>query len=218
MTAVEMASRSTKQRLLEAGGEVFAEHGFRDATVREICQRAGANIAAVNYHFGDKERLYAAVWQYAVACAIEKYPPHLRLSDDATAEERLDAFIQSFLLGILDEGRPSWLGKLRAREMAEPTKVLDTLVEEAIRPRHALLMSIVRDLAGPGVSDEEIRLCAFSIVGQCLHYFHCQPVISRLYPQQKYGSDDIERLADHVTRFSLAALRHLSDEKRGDVR
>jgi AcrR family transcriptional regulator len=208
----------TERRLLEAAGEVFAERGFRNATVREICQRAGANIAAVNYHFGDKERLYAAVWQYAVACAIEKYPPEFGLSDDATAEERLAAFIRSFLLGILDEGRPSWLGKLRAREMAEPTTVFDTVVEETIRPRHVLLMSIIRDLVGPAVSDGEIRLSAFSIVGQCLHYYHCQPVISRLYPQQKYDRDDIERLAGHVTRFSLVALKHLSNETRGNLR
>ena len=49
----------TRRQLLEAAGAVFAEAGYRDATVREICRRAHANIAAINYHFGDKEKLYA---------------------------------------------------------------------------------------------------------------------------------------------------------------
>ena len=59
--AGDASHAETRRQLLEAAGEVFAEAGFRDATVREICRRAGANIAAISYHFGDKEKLYAEV-------------------------------------------------------------------------------------------------------------------------------------------------------------
>jgi TetR/AcrR family transcriptional regulator, regulator of cefoperazone and chloramphenicol sensitivity len=118
----ERTRTDTRQRLLEAAGEVFAERGFRAATVREICQRAKANLAAVNYHFGDKEHLYAAVLQYTFRYARQKYfHPTLGLSADATPEARLRAFICSFLFRLLDEGLPAWHGKLMAREMAEPT-------------------------------------------------------------------------------------------------
>ena len=55
----------TRERLLHAAAEMFAEHGYRDARVRDICQRAGANIAAVNYHFGDKQRLYQEALHHA---------------------------------------------------------------------------------------------------------------------------------------------------------
>ena len=136
----------TRQRLLEAAGEVFAERGFRATTVREICHRAKANLAAVNYHFGDKERLYAAVLQYTFRYAIEKYPLDLGLGAEATAEERLQAFIRSHLFGFLDEGLPAWHGKLMAREMAEPTGMLDTLVEPMIRPKAELLWASTREL------------------------------------------------------------------------
>src|SRR3954470_15915076 len=96
----ETGHDATRQHLLEAAGEVFAEAGFRAATVREICQRAGANIAAVNYHFGDKEKLYLEVLRHAQRYAAEKYPTNMGVTVDATPEEKLQAFIRSFLLRI----------------------------------------------------------------------------------------------------------------------
>src|SRR5271154_2215209 len=98
----------TRRQLLEAAGEVFAEVGFRDATVREICRRAGANVAAINYHFGDKETLYLEVLHYAHGKALEKYPPLLGVAENAPPEKKLGAFILSMLQRIFDKGPTSW--------------------------------------------------------------------------------------------------------------
>ena len=198
-----------------AAGEVFAEHGFRAATVRDICQRAGSNVAAVNYHFRDKEHLYAAVLEYAHGYAIEKHPPLLGLAADAPAEQRLQAFVRSFLLRILDEGRPAWHGKLMAHEFAEPTSALDKVVEQSVRPLFNLLVSIIRELAGPDAPNECVRLCAASVVGQCLHFYHARPVIARLNPAVSYSPAGLTALADHVARFSLAAIRGFFRQEGG---
>jgi len=197
-------SLETRQRLVEAAGEVFAEHGFRDATIREICERAKANIAAVHYHFGDKEELYAAVFSYARSCAVAQFDEQASLG---TAEERLRTFIRAVLTRFFDEGRPAWLGKLVAQEMIDPTKALDSLINEQIRPNSERLKAIVRELIGVELDEQELWRCTFSIAAQWLFYFHCGQVVKRLNPDQRFGQQELERLADHITKFSVAALK-----------
>jgi len=208
MTPPTGRSRDTRQRLLEAAGEVFADRGFRDATIQEICRRADANIAAVHYHFGDKEQLYRAVIQYAEQCAAESRPADP--PPDAPAEERLHAHIESFLVRLFDEGQPAWLGKLMAREMSEPTPGLDVIVQEKIRVTYRLVEAIVRELVGPGASDDDVLACVLSVQGQCLFYRHCHPVITRLFPDRSFGRENVPDLASHITRFSLAGIRAIA--------
>ncbi|HSI36968.1 MAG TPA: CerR family C-terminal domain-containing protein [Tepidisphaeraceae bacterium] len=207
---------TTRDRLVEAAGEVFAELGFRAATIRDISTRAGANVAAVNYHFGDKQALYTAVLRYAHGCAIEKYPPDMGLPPTAAPAKRLEAFVRSFLLRLLDTGRPAWHARLMARELAEPTPALDVLVHEHIQPHFLGLMGIVRQLMGdksaaapaPGTPPAPaLRAVCSSIVGQCLFYHFGAPITARLFPNQPHTAADVDVLAAHITRFSLAGIR-----------
>jgi TetR/AcrR family transcriptional regulator, regulator of cefoperazone and chloramphenicol sensitivity len=208
-------SKETENRLLEAAGEIFAKYGYRAATVRQICEKAGANVAAVNYHFGDKEGLYLAVLRSVPNAYAEKYPPGSRLKPGATAELKLRAYVESLLQRVFDEGRPGWHTKIIAREMIEPTRALDTLLEEVARPIHQELASIVRELLGPGASQAVLRRSTLSIMSQCVYYHHARTVIRRLYPEQKYSPEEIEQLATHITQFSLAALKALARERKG---
>lgn len=204
---------STEARLLDAAGEIFADCGYRAATVRQICDKAGANVAAVNYYFGDKEQLYLAVLRSVPHAHAEKYPSHGKLRTGASAEDRLRAFIESLLHRVFDPGRPGWHAKIIARELAEPTRALDSLLEEVARPLHRELGAIVREMLGSAAADETVRLCALSILGQCVYYHHARAVLARLYPEQKTGCDEIARLAEHITEFSLAGLNARSAKK-----
>lgn len=211
----DAAHAETRRQLIEAAGEVFAEVGFKNATVREICRRGNANIAAVNYHFGDKETLYLEVLRYAHARALEKYPPLLDVGPSAPPEKKLRAFIHSLLLRIFDKGPTSWHGRLMSREMIEPTPALDSLVEERIRPMSAQLWQIVAELLDCPLNDERVRLCSFSVVSQCVFYHHCRPVMTRLFPNQaSLDAAGIEKLADHISKFSLAAMKAFAAKKK----
>lgn len=209
----EHKNANTLERLLNAAGEVFSHRGYRAATVREICRRAKANVAAVNYHFGNKKGLYSAVLNHAFVTAMKKYPPDFGLKGSSTAQERLHAFVRSLLFRILDEGRPAWHGKLMAREVAEPTSAFHLMIENAIRPIHEILAGIVRELMGNGKGDDDrVSLCVLSIIGQCLFYQQARPVVANIYGRT-YGSHEIEQIAAHITQFSLEAVKALSWEQ-----
>ena len=194
----------TRKRLLESAGEVFAEKGYQAATVREICRRAGANVAAVNYYFGGKDRLYFEAVD-AAHCAPDAHPTD-RWPADASATERLRLFIAQMLGRVLDRSRPSWHVQLIMREMTTPTAACKELVEANVRPRVELLLAILDELVPDTMPAADRHLIAFSIVGQCLFYNGGNAVAELLVGQEEFRSYDVERLADHITRFSLAAI------------
>jgi AcrR family transcriptional regulator len=174
-------------------------------------------VAAVNYHFGDKERLYMAVIQYAVDPAVARLP-HLNLNPQDPPEERLRKFIHGFLSNILEEGRPACHGKLMAHETIEPTPALDLVVEKLLRPINVALHAIVGELLGPEADPDLVSLCTASIISQCTLYHYSKEIIVRLEPHETFGPGAVERLADHITRFSLAGIRALAlTEKARDT-
>ncbi|MEN6486449.1 MAG: CerR family C-terminal domain-containing protein [Syntrophobacteraceae bacterium] len=207
-------NEDTKTRLIEAAGEVFARRGFRSATVREICGLAGTHVGAVNYHFRDKKGLYAAVLEYSHLSAVRRYPPDEGLPADATAEQKLRAFIRSFVMRILAEGFPTWHGKLMAREVVDPTGAVDQMVAGSVRPLYENLAGIVRELLHEekrpdGEESGTTYLCAMSIVGQCLHHYLARQVVTLLRPKG-FDTARIDRIAEHITRFSLGGIRALA--------
>ncbi|HUY35853.1 MAG TPA: CerR family C-terminal domain-containing protein [Pirellulales bacterium] len=201
----------TKERLMEMAGKVFAERGFRDATVREICQRAGANVAAVNYHFGDKERLYIESVKRAHSRRAEEVPLP-QWPADAPPEARLRGFIQTFLTRLLDDPNSDWHGQLMMREMLEPSGACTELVREYIRPHFEPLQAIVREMLAADVDDQQRRLIVLGIVGQCVYFRVAAPILRLLVPPDEYSRYQPEYLADHITRSTLAVLAGFGGE------
>ena len=212
MSKTENEALGTRQRLLDAAGEVFAEQGFRLASVREICDRASANIAGVNYHFGDKQRLYSEVLQFAHACAAPIEEVRKILAAPVAPAEKLGLFVHEFLQSVLASGRPAWAGRLMAREMVEPTEALDEIVEQQIRPKFAVLRELVAAILGVPAEHAAVRWYAASVIAQCLFWHNNRAIIERLYPDLRANEGYITFLAEHVTRFSLAGMLHAGQD------
>jgi TetR/AcrR family transcriptional regulator, regulator of cefoperazone and chloramphenicol sensitivity len=201
-----MPQDDTKSRLLESAGEEFAEKGFEGATIRGIIERARANIAAVNYHFGDKERLYVQAVIEAHRCGVVDTSADDGLLDGQSAGEQLRVFVRNFLSRVLAVGDPdSWHRKLMLREMIRPTQASAALVRDVIRPTFDRLLDILRR-ACPDADERRLTAAAFSVIGQCLHYKMGRPIAERLIGAEAFAAMDLDYLADHIATFSLAAL------------
>jgi len=200
------SASDTRARLLEAGAEVFSAQGFHAATVRQICRRAQANVAAIHYHFGGKEELYTELLRTLGRRAFERYPPTLGLSAQASPEERLFAYVHAYFLRLLSEDGFARHGRLLSREMIDPSPAFVHVVEEFIRPHFEILRGIVAAIR-PDASEREVRLSARSIVAQCSFYHHSRALIEHLSPGEPRDPQAIRALAEHITRFSLEGLR-----------
>ena len=195
--------RELRLRLLHAAGEVFAERGFRAATTREITERAGVNLAAINYHFHDKAELYA--------CALREAHCSVRLiglpEPQGTPRARLLAYLTSMLTLLLDPQRPAWQNRLLARELAEPSPFLDEFINEDLRPRTERVFAILRDLAGADLPREQLAWLSTSIKAQCLHFTQNRAIIERLHPSLIGYHEHVDLLAERITEFSVPAIQ-----------
>lgn len=193
-------------RLLQVAVEVFAECGFREATVREICSRANVNVASVNYYFRSKEALYAQALAFAFREANRLYPLDAILDKGLPPERRLTLFISNFLHKLLDDSHLGLHSKLIAREIADPTKALDEIIDTAIVPQFTLLAEIIQQILGASATKVIVQRCLLSIFGQCLLFKHSRSIIDRLYPELIADNSAIQASAEHIAKFSLAAL------------
>jgi AcrR family transcriptional regulator len=201
--AANVPLEPTKARLLEAAGEEFSARGYDGATIRSIAQRAGANIAAVNYHFGDKESLYVQVVLHAHRSAIQ-FEPHALHGQPPS--DQLRTWITQMLRHILGmEARPTWHHDVMMREMLRPTRASEALVREVIRPRFQRLRAIIAAIR-PGLDARALDAYCFSVVGQCLFYKMTRDMASLLIGREALQALDLNYLSAHISGVMLSAL------------
>jgi TetR/AcrR family transcriptional regulator, regulator of cefoperazone and chloramphenicol sensitivity len=198
----------TRDRLIEVAAERFADDGFKKVTVREICARARANVAAINYHFGGKDGLYRAVIQRAIHVMRETNDLSIEAGRGTPPEARLRAYIHVFLSRLSGRDRLSWIHKLMTREVAEPGDAMRVVMREVLEPRMHYLVGLASEVSGVEATDPRVLRAVLSIQGQIF-------VFARSLPPSAPAAwtrvmRDPGAVADHIATFSLAALRGLS--------
>jgi TetR/AcrR family transcriptional regulator, regulator of cefoperazone and chloramphenicol sensitivity len=212
------AQDDTRTKILKAAIKVFSDHGYDRATVRDICRRAGVNLALVNYHFGDKMELYLAVVRFAVDADAKMELINHALEQNADPCDALRQIIRA-VLERLSTTREQFGLQLRfvLKEMANPTPALAGVVEESLQPLYDRLRSLVGQILNLPPNHDKTRLCTHSIMGQVAHYSHAQPVLCQLWPKMKMSPKQREMVANHIADFSLAYLRSPVQESRASA-
>jgi TetR/AcrR family transcriptional regulator, regulator of cefoperazone and chloramphenicol sensitivity len=211
-TADALEQLPTREKLLDAAGEVFAERGYYKATIREICRRAHANVAAVNYTFGDKLGLYTEVLRTSVK-APEMAKLNEVLDTAKSPEELVRNLIRVRLQSLFAGQRPNWAIRIMMHEFSQPTPAMTRVVDEGMRPVFKRALKAVGELLRLPSEHQTTRLCLNSIMGQVLFYTFPRAVLLRLQPELDLGPEQLERIADHIVEFSLAALHEVARGK-----
>ena len=219
-------SQGTREKLLNAAAEVFAETGYDGAAVREICARAGTNIALVNYYFGDKLGLYTEVLQQSVRSS------HVDAIQGALEQERHPGGNSAGrssgqrVRGIGAGGLANQQLRIVIHELGRPTPAIARVVKNIARPVYERVLTLIGEIIGLAPDDEKTRLCAHSVMGQIMLYALARPFLTRLWPELKMTPDQLDRIADHIADFSLAYLHDAKasnqaargkDEKVGEM-
>ena len=201
----------TRSRILHSACELFAERGYHAARVADICERAGANVAAVNYYFGDKASLYTEAWQEAFKkCTPPKSP------DDAIPfpEDQLQIYIHSLIQNYMDPDTQGQFTRLYLMELVNPTGLIRDMWHDLIEPRRQVLLGIIRKLMATEDTDETVLFCEMSIISQCRALLNIRRSDLEYLLGQSLSPDLIKRLADHITHFSLAGIKAVAAARR----
>lgn len=197
--------KPAKEKILAAACDVFMEKGYRGATVAEICGRAGANIAAVNYYFGGKEALYQEVWRHSLAESTALHPPDGGIAAQSPPETRLCGQITALMNRLADPQTKDFL--ISQMEIVNPTGLLEDVMREELAPLRKNTQAVVRELLGPEANEREVVYCEACIISMCVH-----PMLMLRAWQRTEKTrtpmimDDLDAFVRHVARFALAGL------------
>jgi AcrR family transcriptional regulator len=201
--------RETRERLLRTAARLFADRGFKKVTVRDISRAARANVAAVNYHFGDKLGLYREVLELAAEALRSTTEAARQGAAGCPADEQLRRFVQVHLRRMLGVGRDDWIHRLINREIADPTPALDMLVDHGLRPRWEYLSRIVAALLDCSEDDPRVMRCVVSVQTQAVAYLP-NAIGARIGLKAKLTPQEIDEVARHIAEFSIAGIRALA--------
>lgn len=194
-----------RDRLLDAAEKLFCEKGFHATSMRELTSEANCNLAAVNYHFGGKEKLYSEMFRRQFAFMIGE---HLKMIErvmndpEPTVEKLTRAIIEPAVYRVVNNEANSKVLRMLVREL------LDRQIDP--KPICKEMKGLLFDRLGqsfkklvPGLPDdpEQMTLVVCSFDGVVLHPFLFYEMYRDMLPNVT-----ADRLIDHVVKFIAAAI------------
>jgi AcrR family transcriptional regulator len=203
------AQPDTRTRLLEAGLDHFGRVGFEGANIRAIAAAAGANIAAINYHFGGKRGLYLAVANHIVegisaaigpiAAEIIAIAAKPRLAP-AEARAALEQFVRTAGRLLATSPQAERWARFILREQLDPTDAFEIIYNSIMGRMHRTLTALVAAVLELDPESEQARLEAFSLLGQALIFRFARAAVLRRMGWEAIGEEEADRIVAQLAR------------------
>ena len=193
---------TTRLHILETAGRLFAAQGFAQSTSKEICTRAGTNMAAINYHFGGRDGLYEAVLieAHRQLVSLDELMALSMASTDARL--KLRAFL-THMVEMSAQPKAPWGFRVVLREALSPSPAMPALIQRAVLPKAKLLRGIIGEIMGlPGDHPSVQRSLLLTVLPCLVMTVAPKDLSSKVLPALK----DMQALADDLMRYVLAGL------------
>ncbi|MEQ8853834.1 CerR family C-terminal domain-containing protein [Gimesia sp.] len=204
---------STRQKILEVAGQVFAEKGFDRATSKEITELANTNAASVNYYFGSLEELYKAVLHEAASRLITTDSIRSATEEKSDPQTKLYAFVEVFVQALTSPISSSWVLRVISRELVHPTSVTASFKGKERVERIFILKSIVSELMGLPANHPAVERGCLSIIGPCFMLLICdRPSLQEMFPNLGFAQKDATALVKHLAEYALAGITSIAND------
>lgn len=188
----------TKQRILKAALEEFTEHGYHGAKIRNICQKAKINIAAVNYHFRGKEALYQHVIEYIFQITDPLDEARKISASELTPEIFLKTIIGDFVKNAADESPLiRYRFRMMLREMINPSPFFAEILKNNIKPRFQKIKDAIKNILPEGTSEKELDVAGFLTIAQCIYLFN-KTVIDTLTDEKDFTKNNPDIITERI--------------------
>jgi AcrR family transcriptional regulator len=203
-TKKDLFAHETRRRLIEAAGALFADKGFDATTIQDICDSAGANISAVNYHFGSKMKLYEATLQYTLL--QEASAPGRKGHKAEEPEEELYGLVLGMIRNIRLSDKPEWFPRLLRREVMFPTAEFQDFTQRLLKQDFEQVETLLAAIL-PQAKPAEIKMCTLTLLGQVKAVaMESDLVLQTVFPELKMDARGCERMARHLTDTTLLGM------------
>ena len=181
--------RETKERIIQAAGPLFAQHGYDGTTSKEICQQAGVNMAAVNYHFGSRDGLYVAVLEEVQDYLLNIEVLKRLAQEEGSPREKIERFVDFFIEDAF--GKNDWHVRVWIRELLHPSPHIQQVIMQKGLPKFYIAAEIFEQALGYRRTDIAFYGAYISLVAPFIMTFLAQssPVLEALpvhYPKGEF--------------------------------
>lgn len=199
---------TTKEKILIAAAEEFAEKGFNVATVRDICDNAGVNVAAVNYHFSSKNILYEKVFEFLLEKTEKNNPPLVNLDFKEENEwwDEIKDFLRRMVKRSISEDKfERYLHTLFAMEELYPSEYFSSIYGRLLSPR---LESIKKLFSYSDIrTEEELNICVISIISIVMDFSEKKALISQITGNENFAAENLELIVENIFAGIKASIK-----------
>lgn len=203
-------NKTTRDRLLKSAEKLFAQKGYHAVSIREITKASNCNLAAINYHFGNKKNLYLDVfrsqWLSRAQRIHESFMQNLgNRNDNASPAEIIHALAEAFIKGPLTDEERLCHFQLVMREMARPTEAFEMVAHEIMHPFFKSLGNLLQPYLPENIDEEQLLLTILSFFSMIIYFNFARVPVSTL-TGCTYNEAFKDRLVHHIVTFALSGL------------